>query len=137
MLKIEQIKELESKIIKTIDLIKSLREEKQGLEQVLKTTQKKMAEMETVIENLKSDQTEIEDGIARALNSLDRIEDELADKPNDSQPNDLHQVAKGSKAGKDAGETDTIELIEDNEEAPAEKPEGKREDTQDNELEIF
>ncbi len=77
MLRLEQIKLLESKVNKAVEIISKLREENRTLRAGLTSAQKKIDELEDLVNSFKSEQEEIEEGIIRALNSLDKLEDEI------------------------------------------------------------
>ena len=79
MISLDQIKSLESKINKAVELIKMLREENRALNGTIDSSQKKMQELEKLVDNFKADQSEIEQGILRALKNLDHLEDEITD----------------------------------------------------------
>jgi chromosome segregation ATPase len=79
MISLEQIQKLETRVIKTVELIKNLKAENQSLRQTLESAQKKMQELESLVGDFKSDQEEIEQCIVRALNNLNELEDEISD----------------------------------------------------------
>ncbi|MBA7626466.1 hypothetical protein ES703_33915 [subsurface metagenome] len=79
MIRLEQIRLLESKVNKAVELIKVLREENQALKKTLDSSQNRMQELEKMVEEFKSDQDEIEQYILKALKNLDHLEDELTD----------------------------------------------------------
>ncbi len=89
MLKIEQIKLLESKVNKAIEIIAKLREENKTLKAGLTSAQKKIDELEDLVNSFKSEQDEIEQGIIRALKSLDKLEDEILDRTNVSDESNI------------------------------------------------
>ncbi|RKX92365.1 MAG: cell division protein ZapB [Spirochaetes bacterium] len=75
MISVEQIHKLESKVLKAVDVIKSLREENNLLKEKLSGYEKRIEELEVFIDSFKQDQTTIEEGILNALNQLDLLED--------------------------------------------------------------
>ena len=75
MISVEQIHKLESKVLKAVDVIKSLREENDLLKEKLSGYEKRIEELEVFIDSFKQDQTTIEEGILNALNQLDLLED--------------------------------------------------------------
>ena len=75
MITLEQIRLLESKITRAIDLIRVLKEENAALRKGLDSTQVRMKELESLVDGFKSDQREIESVIVRALHSLDDLEE--------------------------------------------------------------
>ncbi len=78
MITLEQIRLLESKITRAIDLIKVLKEDNATLRRGLESAQKRMKELETLVEGFKTDQREIESVIVRTLQHLDDLEDAAA-----------------------------------------------------------
>ncbi|NOY10171.1 MAG: cell division protein ZapB [Spirochaetes bacterium] len=77
MIRIDQIKILEDRVNRAIELIKTLREENRTLRAGLDSAQSKIDELEGLVDTFKSEQSEIEEGILRALENLDKIEDEV------------------------------------------------------------
>jgi peptidoglycan hydrolase CwlO-like protein len=75
MITLEQIKQLESKITRALELIKVLRDENSTLRRGLESAQKRMKELETLVDGFKTDQREIESVIVRTLRNLDELED--------------------------------------------------------------
>ena len=78
MIRIDQIKILEDRVNKAIELIKTLKEENRTLRAGLDSAQNKIDELEGLIDTFKSEQSEIEEGILRALENLDKIEDDVS-----------------------------------------------------------
>ncbi len=75
MISLEQIRLLESRITRAIDLIRVLKEENSTLRKGLESAQKRMKELESLVEGFKADQQEIETVILRTLHSLDDLEE--------------------------------------------------------------
>ncbi|HTP57858.1 MAG TPA: cell division protein ZapB [Spirochaetia bacterium] len=75
MITLEQIRLLESKITRAIELIRVLKEENSTLRKGLESAQKRMKEMEGLVESFKTDQREIESVIVRTLQHLDDLEE--------------------------------------------------------------
>ncbi len=78
MITLEQIRLLESKITRAIDLIRVLKEENSTLRRGLESAQKRMRELETLVDGFKTDQKEIESVIVRTLHNLDELEESAA-----------------------------------------------------------
>jgi len=78
MITLEQIRLLESKITRAIDLIRVLKEENSTLRKGLESAQKRMRELETLVDGFKMDQKEIESVIVRTLHNLDELEESAA-----------------------------------------------------------
>ena len=75
MITIEQIKTLEEKINKAVDLIDRLREENSTLRSTLESTQDRMKGLEKMVDDFKNGQAAIEKGIINAIKKLDVLED--------------------------------------------------------------
>jgi chromosome segregation ATPase len=80
MITLEQIRHLETKIGKAVELIRSLKEENKTLRRAVNSAQGRMRELEKLVDDFKSDQQEIEQCIVRALDNLDRLEEEVVEK---------------------------------------------------------
>jgi hypothetical protein len=78
MITLEQIRLLESKITRALDLIRVLKEENSTLRKGLESAQRRMRELETLVEGFKTDQKEIESVIVRTLHNLDELEESAA-----------------------------------------------------------
>ena len=78
MISLEQIRLLESKISRALELIRVLKEENTTLRKGLESAQKKMKELETLVDGFKVDQKEIETVIVRTLHNLDELEESTA-----------------------------------------------------------
>jgi chromosome segregation ATPase len=79
MIHLDQIRLLESKTIKAIELINVLREENKALKKTIGTSQARMEELENLVQEFKSDQDEIEQSILRAMKNLEQLEDEITE----------------------------------------------------------
>ena len=79
MIHLDQIRLLESKTIKAIELINVLREENKALKKTIDTSQARMEELENLVQEFKSDQDEIEQSILRAMQNLEQLEDEITE----------------------------------------------------------
>jgi len=75
MITLEQIRLLDSKITRTIELIRVLKDENGTLRKGLESAQKRMKELETLVDGFKTDQREIETVIVRTLRNLDDLEE--------------------------------------------------------------
>jgi len=80
MISLEQIRLLEARINKAVELIRSLKEENKTLRRAVNAAQTRMRELEKLVGDFKSDQQEIEQCILRALENLDRLEEEVTEK---------------------------------------------------------
>lgn len=77
MIKIDQIKTLETKVLKAIELIQNLKHENSTVKKKYERAQKKLKELEKSIESFRTDQSELENGILRIMEKLDRLEDDI------------------------------------------------------------
>ena len=77
MVTYEQVKLLESKVIKAVDCIRQLTEENSLLKGKLSGYEKRIDELEALITHFKEDQGRIEKGIISALERLDQFEDAI------------------------------------------------------------
>lgn len=77
MIRLDQIRLLESKVNKAVEQIRLLREENKAQKRTLEKSQARLQELETLVAQFRSDQEEIEQGILRALKNLDKLEDEV------------------------------------------------------------
>jgi hypothetical protein len=75
MITLEQIRLLDSKITRAIELIRVLKDENGTLRKGLESAQKRMKELETLVDGFKADQREIETVIVRTLRNLDDLEE--------------------------------------------------------------
>ena len=75
MISLEQIRLLESKISRAIELIRILKDENGTLRKGLESAQKRMKELESLVDGFKTDQREIESVIVRTLHNLDELEE--------------------------------------------------------------
>jgi hypothetical protein len=77
MVTLEQVKLLETKVVKAIDYVRQLSDENALLRQKLEGYQNRIGELEVLVEQFKADQSHIEAGIVSALNRLNQFEDTL------------------------------------------------------------
>jgi chromosome segregation ATPase len=80
MITLEQMRLLENKIGKAVEMIRSLKEENKTMRRAVNSAQGRMRDLEKLVDNFKSDQQEIEQCVVRALDNLDRLEEEVAEK---------------------------------------------------------
>ena len=78
MINLEQIRLLESRITRALELIRVLKEENSTLRRGLESAQKRMRELESMVDGFKTDQKEIESIIVRTLHNLDDLEETAA-----------------------------------------------------------
>jgi peptidoglycan hydrolase CwlO-like protein len=97
MITLEQIRLLESKITRAIELIRVLKEENSTLRKGLESAQKRMKELENLVEGFKADQREIESVILRTLQHLDDLEEASAARRQDQNGKRQADVPAGSE----------------------------------------
>ena len=78
MITLQQIRALESKVNKAVELIDRLRKENKALKTSLDTSQTKIRDLEKLVQSFKDDQEEIESAILDTIKKLERLEDEVA-----------------------------------------------------------
>lgn len=134
MVTLEQIRQLDAKVAKAVELISQLRRENQALTEKLGTYQQRIDELEVLISDFKKSQGEIENGIIHALEELDKLEGTIV--PPKTEARAVEAPDSGTEdvsAREDLGEsTEPAEDSEDEEEE-AEGEEGDR----GSELDIF
>lgn len=75
MLNIDQVRLLENKVERAVQMIKSLHTEKDALKKEIEARDRRISELEKLIIVFKDDQSKIEEGIISALNQLSAFED--------------------------------------------------------------
>ena len=142
MVTLEQVKQLDHRISKTVDYIKKVTDENTLLRGRLDTYQQRIDELEKLIKRFKEDQGRIEDGILSALDRLNQFEDALENSITGKQVSTEQDAKKKNSpsqknSGSAAKEKQEADLSED--EIPADdssieelSPEGS-----ENELDIF
>jgi FtsZ-binding cell division protein ZapB len=75
MVTLEQIRQLDARVHRAVEVIAKLREENNTLKSRLSEYQGRIEELEVLISNFKEDQSEIEHGITKALSQLASIDD--------------------------------------------------------------
>jgi len=117
MITLEQIRTLEAKVQKAVELIEGLRSENSMLTKKLETYQKRIDELEILVEEFKQDQVQIEQGIIHALNQLEELEDVVAkdkvplsetktENPSEKKQEDIPEAQEKDTKGSAAKELD-------------------------------
>ena len=75
MINLDQIKQLEERVSKAIELMQTLKDENDLLKLELHDRQKRIEELENIVLVFRNDQAKIEEGIISALNHLSAFED--------------------------------------------------------------
>ncbi|UTC61887.1 hypothetical protein E4O00_02735 [Treponema sp. OMZ 788] len=86
MLNLDQVRLLENKVERAVQMIKSLHTEKDSLKKEIEARDKRIAELEKLIVTFKDDQSKIEEGIINALNQLSAFEDASYTKKHEMRP---------------------------------------------------
>ena len=103
MITLEQIRLLEGKITKAIELIRVLKEENSTLRKGLESAQKRMKELESLVDGFKTDQKEIESVIVRTLRTLDELEESSATKRQERAQGSMAAAPGGIQAAAPGG----------------------------------
>ena len=127
MITLDQIKQLDIKVRKAIDIINSLTNENKMLQNKLDEYQLRIEELEILIDSFKEDQGEIENGIIDALNQLEIIDDDSKTSDQDSDEQDKEQENLKVKS-----DDESESLSEESSDIPDENK-----DNSDVELDIF
>lgn len=125
MVTLDQIRQLDARVHRAVEMIGKLREENSTLKNRLSEYQGRIEELEVLISNFKEDQSEIEHGITSALSQLASIDDSAKE----AAPGNDH---RGEEARKEKPEPARQERA-------AEQPQGAdgNGEEQDGELDIF
>jgi len=147
MVTLEQIKELEQRVARAVEVIRLLRDENRTLRGTLDKAQERMGELEELVKTFKNDQAAIEEGIRSAIEKLDALEDEVTESaaPEAKASTEAPVVERTSPAPQDdAGPTPDAEAedagagSEVGDEAASDDEESDgQESEQDRELDIF
>ncbi len=86
MIRVQQIADLEARVLRAIDLIERLRTENRTLNASLESAEQRSRDLEIMLENLRGDQQNIEQIILRTLNKLDGLEDAWAELQQRDEP---------------------------------------------------
>jgi len=119
MITLDQIKQLDIKVRKAIDIINSLTNENKMLQNKLDEYQLRIEELEILIDSFKEDQGEIENGIIEALNQLEIIDDDRKTSDPDSEEQDMEQenvkvISNDEPESLSDGNSDTPDENKDN-----------------------
>jgi len=77
MVSLDQIRQLEAKVNRAVEIIRVLKEENRSLRRTVESSHARMKELEDLVRVFKSDQAEIERGLVSAIRKLDQLEDGL------------------------------------------------------------
>jgi len=93
MLNLDQIKQLEARVSKAIELMQTLKDENDLLKLELHDRQKRIEELENIVLVFRNDQAKIEEGIINALNHLSAFEDTVYQAANSTAASAVHEAA--------------------------------------------
>ena len=93
MLNLDQIKQLEARVSKAIELMQTLKDENDLLKLELHDRQKRIDELENIVLVFRNDQAKIEEGIINALNHLSAFEDTVYQAANSTAASAVHEAA--------------------------------------------
>ncbi len=93
MLNLDQIKQLEARVSKAIELMQTLKDENDLLKLELHDRQKRIEELENIVLVFRNDQAKIEEGIINALNHLSAFEDTVYQAANSTVAPAVHEAA--------------------------------------------
>ena len=107
MLNLDQIKQLEARVSKAIELMQTLKDENDLLKLELHDRQKRIEELENIVLVFKNDQAKIEEGIINALNHLSAFEDTVYQAANSTAASAIYGTtpAASESSVSDAAET--------------------------------
>ncbi len=77
MVSLDQIRQLEDKVNRAVEIIRVLKEENRTLRRTVEGSRARMKELEDLVRVFKNDQAEIERGLVSAIRKLDQLEDGL------------------------------------------------------------
>ena len=122
MLSLEQIKRLENRVYKAVELLKAMKEDNNILKSELKSANERVEELEQIISDYRNNQLEIEQGIVKAiqqLDDLDSIDDttssDMSDNPESSATitTETVQEIESSEVAELPQRTDSPEIKEE------------------------
>ena len=119
MLNLDQIKQLEDRVSKAIELMQSLKDENDLLKLELHDRQKRVEELENIVLVFKNDQAKIEEGIINALNHLSAFEDTVyqAAASNANSVSEQTSTSEAAAADIPAGEGNSVSETENQSQA--------------------
>jgi hypothetical protein len=88
MLSLEQIRRLENRVYKAVELLKAMKEDNNILKSELTSANERVEELEQIISDYRNNQLEIEQGIVKAIQQLDDIDsiDDDSSSKNSEEP---------------------------------------------------
>ena len=132
MIRVQQISDLEARVLRAVDLIERLRAENRTLSEALAESRERLEEsegrsreMEEKLAALRSDQENVEQIIVRTLDKLDGLEDawaEQQDEPPAEQQDEPPAEQQDQEEQADETPADAAELPADSPPAPPDPP---------------
>ena len=101
MLTVEQVRSLDDKVRKALELIEALKSENSMLKGKLDEYKQRVDQLDSVVEGFKLEQLEIEEGIKDVLEQLDQLEDQITTPDNPSPvitENTINEIPKPAAA---------------------------------------
>lgn len=111
MIKIEQIRTLETKVLKAIDAIRTLGKENNTLQQEVKQARNRIEELENIVSEFTADQGEMEKGIARILNNLDQLEDTFLKEKGEIEQDPTEPERKNSETEEEKSDKEELDIF--------------------------
>ena len=90
MISLQQVKKLENRVLKAVEMINNLRDENLSLRGRLQGYESKILELEETISGFKNEQQQIENGILDAIQKLDILEDSYNSRINSDNRNHVN-----------------------------------------------
>lgn len=97
MVNLDQIKQLEARVSKAIELMQTLKDENDLLKLELHDRQQRIEELENIVLVFRNDQAKIEEGIINALNHLSAFEDTVYQAANSTAASPAAPVSEASE----------------------------------------
>ncbi|TVQ25938.1 MAG: cell division protein ZapB [Spirochaetaceae bacterium] len=135
MLTVEQIKLLESRVLKAVERISSLQNENQRLRDGLSQYERRIEELEVLISEFRDGQKAIEEGILSTLKRLDVLEDEIA--VDDGAAEQVAAAPVDSVTEAETADIDETAAVPEGSPAADEEPDENPETESESELDIF
>jgi TolA-binding protein len=97
MVTLEQVKLLETKVVRAIEYVERISRENSQLQGKLDSYQKRIDELEVLIQQFREDQGKIEEGILAALDRLNKFEDAIEKSIGETPPPETRPSRRAEK----------------------------------------
>jgi hypothetical protein len=97
MVTLEQVKLLETKVVRAVEYVERISRENSQLQGKLDSYQKRIDELEVLIQQFREDQGKIEEGILAALDRLNKFEDAIEKSITETPPPEDHPPRRVEK----------------------------------------